>query len=188
MKKALRQQIRERLAAIPAREMHERSVAACRLLCRQPEFQKSETVMIFLSMACEVDTSYLAIECWNAGKRVLAPRISWDQRRMLPTEISSLTNDVRESAMGIREPHEGMPFPVSDIDLVVVPGLAYDARGERLGRGRGFYDRFLAHRDLRAFTTGLAFEEQIVASVPTADRDQRVRMIVTDQRVIRPAP
>lgn len=185
MKKQFRKQLRETIAGISQAAIHSRSVDACRILCEQPEYRDAQTVMIFLSTAQEVDTTQLALQAWSDLKRVLAPRVSWEQRRMLPIEIHSLTSDVREGYLGIREPVEGMPIPVSDIDLVVVPGLGFDGKGNRLGRGRGFYDRFLSHRDFRAVTCGLAFEEQIIESVPSAEHDVRVAMVVTDRRAIR---
>lgn len=104
---------------------------------------------------------------------------------MLPIEIQSLTSGVEEGYQGIREPLEGIPVPVSEIDLVIVPGLAFDEQGNRLGRGRGFYDRFLSHPDFRGLKCALAFEEQIVAAIPVAPDDVPVDMVVTDVRVLR---
>ena len=185
IKKALRNQLREWLASLSGEEVQRRSVAACRLLCAQPEYQAADVIMIFLSTPREVDTAPVALSAWNQGKRVLAPRVSWEQRRMLPIEIHSLTSDVQPGQMGIREPVEGMPVPVSDIDLVIVPGLGFDQQGNRLGRGRGFYDGFLSHRDFRGISCALAFEEQVLPSVPADHRDVRVHMLVTDVTVRR---
>lgn len=185
MKKALRQAIRQKIAALPAQTLHERSAAACRLLFEQVEYRKSEVVLIYLSTPTEVDTTPIALRAWADGKRVLAPLVAWEQRRMLPMEIRSLTTDVREGMMGIREPQEGVPVPVGEIDLVIVPGLAFDAAGNRLGRGRGFYDRFLAHRDYRAISCGLAFEEQVIDELPVEPNDRRMHILVSDARVRR---
>jgi 5-formyltetrahydrofolate cyclo-ligase len=179
-KKELRQLLRERLGAIPPEQMHLRSAAACRLLCAQREYRSADVIMIFLSTPNEIETAHVALTAWADSKRVLAPRVSWEQRRMLPIEIKSLDSDVRDGRMGLREPVDGMPIPVSEIDLVIVPGLAFDARGNRLGRGRGFYDRFLAHRDFRAVSCALAFEEQFVDALPHEAGDIPVHMLVTD--------
>lgn len=187
-KRALRQELRARLQAIPPADWPARSAAACRLLCAQSEYQRAETVMLFLSTPLEVDTQPIALQAWADLKRVLAPRVSFDQRRMLPIEIHSLSSGVEEGYMGIREPAEGMPVPVSDIDLVVVPGLAFDLNGNRLGRGRGFYDRFLSHPDFRGVSCALALEEQIVDAIPTGPADVRIHMLVTDRAVHRFAP
>lgn len=184
-KKALRQQLRGILAAIPPDELQHRSAIACRRLCEQEEYRRAEVLLLFLSTAHEVDTRHLALQAWADLKRVLAPRVSWDQRRMLPIEIHSLASGVEDGYMGIREPVEGLPVPVSDIDLVIVPGLGFDEQGNRLGRGRGFYDRFLSHPDFRGSSCAIALEEQVVPSIPVGPSDVGVDMLVTDVKVRR---
>ena len=185
MKKEQRQTLREILGAISEEDIKERSIIACNLLCGQPEFQKAEIMMTFLSLAREIDTASLVLRAWMERTRVLAPKVSWEQRRMLPIEITSLTQDIRDTPVGIREPSGGTPIPVANIDLVIVPGLGFDPFGNRLGRGRGFYDRFLSHRDFRGVACGLAFEEQFVDLVPVGPHDMQVDMLVTDKAVRR---
>lgn len=139
--------------------------------------------MIFLSLSDEVDTSPLVLRSWQERKRILAPKISWNQRRLIPIEIRSLTGDLTVSSLGVREPADGIPFPIGLIDLVIVPGLAFDAFGQRLGRGRGFYDRFLGHPEFQGRTCALAMEEQFVESVPVGPHDKPIDMLVTDESV-----
>jgi len=184
-RKDLRQELRRRLSAMPSDELQARSANACRCLWEQEECRRADVVMIFLSTRREVDTRQLALQAWADHKRVLAPRVSWDQRRMLPIEIQSLASDLRDGYMGIREPVEGLPVPTADIDLVVVPGLAFDEEGNRLGRGRGFYDRFLSHPDFHGISCALALEDQVVDSIPVGPTDVRVDMLVTDVKVRR---
>lgn len=184
-KKELRQQLRERLAALTPAEVQRRSALVCQRLFETDEFRRADVVMIFLSTPHEVDTTAVALDAWSRGKRVLAPRVSWEQRRMLPVEIRSLTSDVQPGEMGLREPVDGVPVPVADINLLIVPGLGFDEHGGRLGRGRGFYDRFLAHRDFRGCACALAFEEQVVPLLPVGEHDRRVAMLVTDVKVRR---
>ncbi|MCK4342158.1 MAG: 5-formyltetrahydrofolate cyclo-ligase [Phycisphaerae bacterium] len=183
--KALRQELRQRLAAIPAEQLQKRSAAACRLLCEQKEYLRAEILMLFLSTPYEIDTQQLAQQAWADLKRVLAPRVSWDQRRMLPIEITSLSSGVKEGSLGIREPVEGPPVPVSDIDLVIVPGLGFDRHGYRLGRGRGFYEGFLSQPEFRGVTCATALEEQVLESIPVGPGDIRIKMLVTDVKVRR---
>ncbi len=181
----LTQQVRQRLARISPAEQQARSVAACRLLFDQPEYQRADVVMLFLSTAQEIDTTPLALQAWHDGKRVLAPRISWKEQRMLPVEIHSLTTEAIPAGLTVREPEAGWPVPVADIDLVIVPGLGFDERGYRLGHGRGFYERFLSHRDFDGIAAALAFEDQIVAKIPAGSADVRVELLVTDVKVRR---
>src|SRR5262249_55537497 len=116
---------------------------------------------------------------------------SWDQRRMMPMEINSLSSNHVETVhhgpnrVALREPIAGKPMPIDLIDLVLVPGLGFSAQGFRVGRGMGFYDRFLAQRDFHGVSCGLAFEEQVVESVPTDDHDVCVSMLVTDRAIRR---
>ena len=184
MKKALRQTLHETLATIPPEVRHAKSVAACERLLETPEYRLARTVMIFLSTPTEVDTSGIALDAWRRDKRVAAPCVSWEQRRMAAIEISSLSS-VRTVAFGLREPIEGPPIPPDELDLVFVPGLAFDEQGNRLGRGQGFYDRFLSQPAFHGVSCAIAFEEQILPAVPHEEHDVRVRMLVTDKRVLR---
>jgi 5-formyltetrahydrofolate cyclo-ligase len=181
----LRAELRQRIDPMSPQERQARSAAIRDGLCEQVEYRRAEIVMVYLSMPREVDTTRIALQCWSDLKRVLAPKTSWEQRRMLPIEINSLTSDVAPGEIGQREPTGGFPIPVADIDLVLVPGLGFDEAGNRLGRGRGLYERFLAHRDFRGVVCGLGFEEQLVAEVPRGEHGVRVDLLVTDARVRR---
>ena len=185
IKRELRQRLREVLAELPADEVSTRSTRACRRLFEQPEYLRAEVLMVYLSLANEPDTTSIVLRAWQDRKRVLAPKVSWNQRRMIAIEIRSLTDDLQISNFGIREPVSGVPIPPAIIDLVIVPGLGFDEYGNRLGRGRGFYDRFLAHPEFAGTACGLAFEEQVCPALPEGPLDRRVDMLVTDARVVR---
>ncbi len=141
--------------------------------------------MAFLSQPDEVDTTPLILKAWQDGKRVLAPRVDWEQRRLIPTELRSLTERIEHTQWGLRQPAQGESVSLQMIDLILVPGLSFDPAGNRLGRGRGFYDAFLAQIGLRARTCGLCMEEQIVGQVPSEPHDMRVKLLVTDREVRR---
>ena len=184
-KKELRNRLRKILAEIPADQLETKSLRACHRLFDLPEFVKAELIMVFLSVPTELDTSPIVLRAWQDRKRVLAPKVSWSQRRITPMEIRSLRDDLAVSPTGIPEPVSGIPVLISLIDLVIVPGLAFDQYGHRLGRGRGFYDRFLAHPEFDGVTCGMAFEEQVAPSVPVGPLDQSVNMLITDEQVRR---
>lgn len=173
------------LAEIPSEELSAKSLHACHRLFEQREYIKAEVIMVFLSLPQDIDTTPLVLRAWQSSKRVLAPKVSWNQRRMMPIEIRSLTEDFTVSAMGIREPVTGIPFPISMIDLVIVPGLGFDESGNRLGRGRGFYDRFLVHPEFQGVACAMAFEEQMTSEIPVGPLDRKVDMLVTDAKVRR---
>jgi len=180
-KSALRKQLRDVLAAMSDADRHAKSLAASSLITSSPEFEAARVVMLYLSTALEVDTAPLALRAWQAGKTVVVPKVSWDQRRMLPVEISSLTTGLTTTGPGVREPIAGNPMPVEFIDLVIVPGLGFTDTGYRIGRGMGFYDRFLAQADFLGLSCGLAFAEQIMPDLPVLDHDIPLSMLATDK-------
>jgi len=184
-KAAVRRQLRETLEAMGEADRHQKSVTACGLIAASPEFAAARVVMLFLSAPTEVDTAPLALRCWQHNKTVVVPKVSWDQRRMLPVEITSLQANMTTTGPGVREPIAGKPIPLNFIDLVIVPGLGFTATGYRIGRGMGFYDRFLAQPEFIGVSCGLAFEEQIVEQVPVLDHDVPLSMLATDRAIRR---
>jgi len=184
-KSVLRAKLRHTLAAITEPQRRAKSQAACNLIAASPEFVAARVVMLYLSTPHEVDTSPLALKCWQTGKTVVVPKVSWDQRRMLPVEITSLQTGLTTNEKGIREPISGKPIPIAFIDLVIVPGLGFTSDGHRIGRGMGFYDRFLALPDFLGLSCGLAYDEQIVPTLPVLDHDMPLSMLVTDREIRR---
>ena len=183
-KAVIRRQLRETLAAMGEADRHAKSLAACRHITTSAEFDAARVVMLYLSTPTEVDTASLALKCWQTNKSVVVPKVSWDQRRMLPVEINSL-KDAMTMTGPVREPVSGKPIPLDLIDLVVVPGLGFTPKGFRIGRGMGFYDRFLAQPEFVGLSCGLAFEAQVVADIPVLDHDMPLSMLVTDRGVRR---
>ena len=180
--------MRAKLRAMPHAVAAEKSSRACRAVIALPEFQAAGVVMIYIALAEELDPAEIAEEAWRRGKIVLAPRVDWKHwklRRMSPVRIRSLSSGLHRASYGLLEPVAGRSWPVARIDLVVVPGLAFDPAGNRLGRGAGFYDRFLARPQLRAATCGLTFSEQLCEQVPMNEHDRPVEVVVTDAEVLR---
>ncbi|MCG3138158.1 MAG: putative protein YqgN [Phycisphaerae bacterium] len=188
IKTRLRNQLKEKLSQLSAEEWQVRSSQVCHRLIEQSEYQQAEIIMAFLSLPGEINTAPIVLRAWQDNKRVLAPQVTWEQRRMIPVEISSLNEAIEETTFQVRQPTTGQPIPVDMIDLVLVPGLGFDLLGNRLGRGRGFYDRFLAHPNFRGHTIALAIEEQIVAEIPAQPHDRCVDMVITERRVWRCQP
>lgn len=185
-KSDLRAQMRARLRAMTDADRHDASAAACGRLTALEPFLNAGVVMLYMPLPLEVDLTPAAITCFRMGKVVCVPRVDWKRRDMAPIEVASFDDHSMDlDEHGIRTPRGGAPVPPTLIDVVVVPGLAFDDRGYRLGRGGGFYDRLLAKLRKSATTVGLAFECQIVDAVPIDDRDMAVDMIVTERRATR---
>ena len=184
-KSAIRRQLHEKLKAMTDADRQAKSLAATAFLVASPEFAAARIVMLYLTAAQELDTTPLALRCWQSGKTVVVPKVSWDQRRMLPVEITSLQTRMTTTGPGVREPVSGQPMPVNLLDLVIVPGLGFTADGHRIGRGMGFYDRFLAQPDFIGVSCGLGFEDQIVPELPVLDHDMPLSMLCTDRGIRR---
>lgn len=185
MKKELRERLRSTLATLGPQTIHQRSALAAKRLFETPEYRNAEIMMTYLSLPLEVDTNSVVLQAWRDMKRVLAPVVSWDICQMFPVEINSLDEDVVDGPHGLRQPAPGEPIPIELIDLVIVPGLGFDPFGNRLGRGRGFYDRFLGQPAFRGIACGFAVEEQMVGSIPAGPHDVPIHVLVTDQQVRR---
>jgi len=115
---------------------------------------------------------------------VAVPKISWQQRHMIPVQINSLETGFSTEVADLRNPVTGTPMPFEEIDLVVTPALGFDRKGNRLGRGGSYYDRFFANEELKASRCGFAFAEQLVESVPVTPADKPVDFLVTDEEVV----
>lgn len=182
-KQQLRQQIRTMLSAISAQQRIDMSHKACKHLVDTPEFRSANTIMAFLSMPHEIETAPFILYAWQHSKTIAVPKISWQQRHMIAVVINSLETGIATEAGGLRNPVTGIPVPIEDIDLIVSPGLAFDSKGNRLGRGGSYYDRFFSSEKLRATKCAFAFSKQVVDDVPVTEKDVPVDMIVTEKGV-----
>ena len=172
-KEALRQQIRQRKQQYTPQQLEELSLRVIgRLMARLSDAQ---VVLAYYSLPDEVNTHQLIDDLLAAGKTVVLPRVinaeSMELRRYIGTQ------DLQEGAFRIMEP-VGEPFTNYHlIDVALIPGVAFDAVGHRLGRGRGYYDRFLsAHTDI--YKIGVCFDFQKVPEVPADEQDVPVDEVI----------
>lgn len=180
LKADLRRVVRKRLRRMSPEHRQKKSSMATRNLIATPTFREAAVVMMYLSMEYEVDTRQIIQAAWEQNKAVAVPKMRWAERIMLPVRLNSLGDRFSEEVSGLRNPVSEDQVPVDKIDLVVVPLLAMDDQGNRLGQGGGHYDRFFARAGLTAVRCGLAFHEQRVDRVPTVETDQPLHMMVTD--------
>lgn len=184
-KHRLRQQIKNTLEQLSANQLQRKSHAACARLCSTDEFLQARVVMLFLSLEREIDTTFALQSAFSEEKTVLVPKVIWDDSKIVPVRFTTLDDECEPDRYGLRNPVQSEIVPAGEIDLVVVPGLAFDTQGNRLGRGGGFYDRFGAEPGLQARRCGFAFHEQLVPEVPAEPTDLPVDMLVTDRQILR---
>ena len=169
--------------ALPSAARDERSARIAANVLGLPEWEAAKSVLAFVSMRREVQTLSLVEAAWSAGKTVATTRMnaSFDD---LELRAWRRGDELEESGMMFRQPLPDAPsVPDSDIDLVLVPALAVDERGHRIGYGKGFYDRLLPRLD--ALRVALVFDFEQIVEVPTRPGDEPVDVIVTDAGVIR---
>ena len=150
-----------------------------------PEFQQAPILFFFASFRSEISTFTQIAEALTLGKRVILPSVDSMNKELRLYEIKGLS-ELSAGYMGIPEPAvaEDRERDINDVTLVIMPGAAFDPKGNRLGYGGGYYDRLLSRLRRKIPLVALAYEEQLLDSLPSVPHDIRVHMIVTDQRVI----
>jgi len=180
-KKELRKEILEIRRAQSEDEKKRKSVQIWKRLKRLPEFKNADTVMFYISLPDEVDTERMIKESITAGKKVVVPVVNREKGIIEPSELKDYEKELEPGTFGILEPKPAYRRRVNtrDIDLVVVPGVAFDRCGNRLGFGAGFYDRFL--KGLRGVPfVGLAFDFQLKNRLPSGLHDISMDIIITE--------
>jgi 5-formyltetrahydrofolate cyclo-ligase len=187
-KKSQRAEIRRTLEAMSPESRHEKAARICRRVAELDSFRNASTVMMYMPLPSEVDITPLAIRCFQMGATICVPKVDWERRDMSAVEVARFDDKEMElDEHGIRVPRDGRLVLPSMIDLIIIPGLAFDTQGNRLGRGRGYYDRFLAKVPKSVTKIGVCFDEQIVDEVPSGPGDVRVDVVISDRRSTRVA-
>ncbi|MDK2564815.1 5-formyltetrahydrofolate cyclo-ligase [Romboutsia sedimentorum] len=150
--------------------------------------KNAKNIMLYLDFNNEVQTDELINKLMSLKKNIYAPITLKEDRKLIPSQIIDLQNSIKIGAYGIREPKEDCcpKIDVHDIDVVIVPAVAYDKDCYRLGYGGGFYDRFLNELRDDAITVGIAFDLQIFESVPKEDHDAQLNYIITESQILIP--
>jgi 5-formyltetrahydrofolate cyclo-ligase len=168
--------MREMKRAVPFEEKLRRSELIMERVAAMPCFQKAKVVLLYWSMADEVQT-HAFVERWWREKTVLLPCVDGDNLRLRPyTGPECMTAGEQ---FGIGEPTGEEWTDLDRIDMIVVPGVAFDREGNRMGRGRGFYDRLLKTAT-HAFKVGVAFDFQVIEAVPTEPHDVKMDTVVSE--------
>jgi 5-formyltetrahydrofolate cyclo-ligase len=182
-KASLRAQVRDALLQLSAAEREAQSRQAVLLLKQQALYQKAQSILFFAPLADEPDLWPLVIEAQQTGKTIALPRFTPETGLYAACQVRELSTDIQSGRFGIREPAAHCAkLQVNRLDLILVPGVAFDLLGSRLGRGQGFYDQLLAV--VHGTTCGVAFDVQMVREIPVATHDARVNCILTPTRWI----
>lgn len=145
------------------------------------EFKKAKTIFLYASFNGEVQTHKMIKEVLKKGKRVCLPFVVKKKKRLIPRAIKDLKGSLEPGPYTILQPRKDCSWVVArkDLDFVIVPGLAFDHQGFRLGRGGGYYDRFLLHLPKKVHTIGVCFDFQLASSVPHSSFDLPVQKVIS---------
>lgn len=202
MKKKIRARLlRKRDSLMPELKIQKEAAIEKRLF-ELEEFRRAKSLLAYVSFRSEVDTTRFLQDIINSGKKLVLPAVDSRHNVLRLYEIKE-TSELEYGYMGILEPgvRENREVALPDIDLIIIPGAAFDLKGNRLGYGGGYYDKLLSGiRDQRAVVSNkeltsnpqppiplfiaLAFEEQIVLEIPSEPHDIKMDLIITDNRLI----
>ncbi len=181
-KQDIRKQITEKRKVLDASWLKTTSARVAKNFQALEAFQSAKTVALYMAIGGEVDLSTIFRVCWKLNKRTCIPVFN---NTLKLYEMAEITPETRfeTGRYGIKEPVAPVRVPKDRIELMAVPGLAFDPAGNRLGRGGGYYDRLLDGFGGKAAAT--AFDFQILPAIPVNDHDQPVDLIISETKIMK---
>lgn len=167
------------------KEIEDKSAAIARKLFRCPVFKKAKRVMFYAAFKNEVETSAMIKRALDEKKEVFVPRVEGSE--ILAVKISCC-GELSHGSFGIKEPRgTAKPLHASDLKFgaIIIPGIAFDTECNRLGFGKGYYDRFLARA--AGLKIGLAYGFQITEKLPVSKNDIKTDMVITEEKIFTPS-
>ncbi len=180
-----RQQINgRRLLSQQAITEHSHRIAE--LLINSKLYRQSKNIMLYMATKSEVQTQEVIHSALREDKNIFIPLIIRERNEIIPSLVKDFETELTPGALGIMQPQEEYyrVFQPDILDLVIVPGVAFTRQGYRLGRGGGYYDRFLSRLQQHTVSVGFAFEMQIVEQIPVNEKDMPVDYIITEKGII----
>lgn len=183
-KSALRAALRARVAAMGEAERAKASGAVRAGVLGSSQWAGAGVVMVYAADETEPDLDGLIGTGVAAGKVMCVPRVDWGGKRLVPARVRGV-EDLVAGRHGVRVPGEACPMvDPAALGLILVPGVGFDPRGGRLGRGGGFYDRLLSDRSISALAIGVCFSAQVVGEVPREAHDRRMDGLATEAGLV----
>ncbi|WP_347491127.1 5-formyltetrahydrofolate cyclo-ligase [Desulfoscipio sp. XC116] len=172
--------------AMPLQQIEAKSSAIAAKVLALPEYRRAATVMAYVDFRNEVQTVSIIKNALQQGKRLVVPITDATNKNLIPSQVVRFPDDLTPGTWGILEPKPECVRPVDpkEIDLVIIPGVAFDTAGDRLGYGGGFYDRFLPRTGENITLVSLAFELQVRPNVYPGEYDVPIHILVTEERVL----
>ena len=183
----LRKRIREIRGSLKEPEIFSKSLSIESLFFRLSELESLKNLLIYMASLPEVQTRGIIEKCLKKNVSIYLPLVDLSHGKIFFSRVSDFDNGLEKGPFGIFQPKfykQNLLGDTTDIDLIVVPGMAFDEKGGRLGNGKGFYDKFLATVPPHITIIALAFELQIVDEIILFNHDIPVHKIITEKRII----
>jgi 5-formyltetrahydrofolate cyclo-ligase len=181
-KRELRKRMRDLRRLLPQSACEKRTAAATARLIELPELLHARTILGFCAIHKELDPAGVLAWAERKGKRIALPRVEGER---LDIHLHHQGAPLDEGAFGTLEPLSSAPrIEASEVDVVLVPGLAFDGQGQRIGYGQAFYDRLLPSMP-QAFRIGIAYDFQLLAELPAEAHDVPMHCVISDARTLR---
>jgi 5-formyltetrahydrofolate cyclo-ligase len=185
-KKEIRKKLIERLLSLTKEEVKRRSKNVEKILSELPIYKEAKVILVYYPLRGEVDVLEMIRKVWSS-KRVCFPVMDVGTKDLRAFEVSNLDSDFISGPYGVMQPDitKTKEIALGDIDMILVPGIAFDCQKNRLGRGAGYYDRFLKKIKFPTKKVGVAFEFQVLENLPVHPTfDEKVDTVVTERDVI----
>ena len=185
-KEEIRRKILKKRLSLSCEDIKNKSQQVFLNLDETVEYRNSQNIMFYIATRSEVQTEEMIKTSIKMGKNIFVPIILTECTNLAPSKIIDFDNELEKDKKGILEPKREYYrlFPPEDIDLIIIPGVAFDLSGNRIGRGFGYYDNFLRKVRSSAKIIALAFEMQIVKKIITDKNDITVHKIITEKRIM----
>lgn len=185
-KDEIRDAIAKRLAALSAGEVEEKVRAIDKRLFEFANFLEANIVLLYINSTSEVNSQQIIKRCFEFNKIVILPAFDVNTHEMRLMKVDNLDTDLTLGPRGILQPDKSRCniVPIECIDIAIIPGVAFDEKGGRIGSGEGYYDRLIPKLLITTRKVALAFENQIVQQIQMESHDKHVDIIITEKRII----
>jgi 5-formyltetrahydrofolate cyclo-ligase len=185
-KDEIRSNIAKTLAALSGREIEEKITRIENGLFEFANFLEANIVLLYINSTSEVNTLKIIERCLNYKKIVILPAFNTRKYNMKLMKIDDINTDLIPGPRGILEPDSSRcnVVPIECIDIAIIPGVAFDEKGGRIGSGDGYYDRLIPKLSITTRKVALSFENQIISQIQMESHDKYVDIIITEKRII----
>ena len=182
----IREEISSAVSALSASQVAEKAKAIENRLFEFANFLESKIALLYINGAYEVPTELIIKRCYSYNKIVVLPAFDPEQLIMNLMKVDNYPQDLISGPRGVLEPDKNRCkiVPLDRVDIAIIPGIAFDEKGGRIGTGKGYYDRLIPRLAITTRKVALTLEEQIVPQIPMESHDKHVDIIITDKRII----